>query len=78
MGEYPIGDYLICTPVASIMQNINYSDIAKYNGVEMRKGMNGNSFVASVSAPLLLPNEFTLSLRTLICLQGIEMKNWLT
>ena len=62
LGEYPIGDYLICTPAASIMQSINYSDIAKYNGVEMRKGMNGNSFVASVSAPLLLPNEFTLSL----------------
>jgi hypothetical protein len=61
LGEYAVGDYFVCAPAASLMQMRTYNDPLKKFDKDMRV-YDADVFIAGLTAPLVLPNDFTVTL----------------
>ena len=61
LGEYAVGDYFVCAPAASLMQMRTYNDPLQKFDKDMRV-YDADVFIAGLTAPLVLPNDYTLTL----------------
>jgi len=61
LGEYAVGDYFVCAPAASLMQMRTYNDPLQKFDKDMRV-YDADVFIAGLTAPLVLPNDFTVTL----------------
>jgi len=61
LGEYAVGDYIVCAPAASLMQMRTYNDPLQKFGKDMRV-YDADVFIAGLTAPLVLPNDYTVTL----------------
>jgi hypothetical protein len=61
LGEYGIGDEVICNPSLMLMHLRTYNDTIKDFGTDMRL-FDVDVQIASLSFPFVLPNDYTLSI----------------
>ena len=61
LGEYGIGDEVVCTPSLMLMHLRTYNDTVKDFGTEMRL-FDVDVQIASLTFPFVLPNDYTLSI----------------
>jgi len=64
LGEYGIGDEVVCAPAFSFIQMRSFMDPIEDYGTEFLKdpGLNTDTQIASLSLPFVLPNDFSLTL----------------
>jgi hypothetical protein len=64
LGEYGIGDEVVCAPALSFIQMRSFMDPIEDYGTEFSKdpGLNTDTQIASLSLPFVLPNDFSLVL----------------
>ena len=62
LGEYGIGDEVVCAPALSFIQMRSFMDPIEDYGSEFLKdpGLNTDTQIASLSLPFVLPNDFSL------------------
>lgn len=62
LGEYGIGDEVVCAPALSFIQMRSFMDPIEDYGTEFSKdpGLNTDTQIASLSLPFVLPNDFSL------------------
>jgi hypothetical protein len=62
LGEYGIGDEIVCAPAFSFIQMRNFMDPIEDYGTEFSKdpGLNTDTQIASLTMPFVLPNDFSL------------------
>lgn len=63
LGEYAIGQEVVCVPALSFIQMRSYMDPVKDYGDEYLKdpGLNTETQIASLSLPFILPNDYSLT-----------------
>ena len=64
LGEYGIGQEVVCAPAFSFIQMRSFMDPIEDYGTEFSKdpGLNTDTQIASLSIPFVLPNDFSLTL----------------
>ena len=64
LGEYGIGDEVVCAPALSFIQMRSFMDPIEDYGTEFSKdpNLNTDTQIASLSLPFVLPNDFSLVL----------------
>ena len=62
LGEYGVGDEVVCAPAFSFIQMRSFMDPIEDYGKEFLKdpGLNTDTQIASLSLPFVLPNDFSL------------------
>jgi hypothetical protein len=63
LGEYGIGQEVVCAPAFSFIQMRSFMDPIEDYGTEFSKdpGLNTDTQIASLSIPFVLPNDFSLT-----------------